>query len=306
MVEDKEGYIWIAIAGNAIARYNPKNEKFKRYPIATGGIINISEFYTALCDSKGNIWFGSTNHGMQKLNKTTDKFEQVKLETSNAHAQWGQIFGIIELPNGNIIASDYGSGIKIYNEKLNLFQPYYLKPNFSPNEIQIIFQDASSNIWFGGRSKLIKYMPSDSITINYDIFSLITNPTNYDNITGLIEDSEGYIWASVYSQGLYRIDMDNKNIEPVNFTYSNSDISERFIIQSILKDKYGVIWIGLFGNGLTKFDPLRKPFNYSKFNLEKIAEGKIVNVSAIAGLQKDKDMLGWDNGKWIIFIQPGK
>ncbi len=290
MVEDKEGYIWIAIAGNAIARYNPKNEKFKRYPIATGGIINISEFYTALCDSKGNIWFGSTNHGMQKLNRTTDKFEQVKLETSNTHAQWGQIYGITELPNGDLIASDYGSGIKIYNEKLNLFQPYYLKPNFSPDEIQIIFQDASANIWYGGRSKLIKYSPSDTTKISYDIFSLIKNPTNYDNITGLIEDSEGYIWASVYSQGLYRIDMENENIEKVNFTYSNSDISERFVIQSILKDKYGVIWIGLFGNGLTRFDPLRKPFNYSKFNLEEVANGGAINVSTIAGLQKDKNL----------------
>ena len=155
MVEDKEGYIWIAIAGNAITRYNPKNEKFERYPIATGGIINISEFYTALCDSKDNIWFGSTNHGMQKLNRATNKFEQVKLDSLNTNSQWGQIFGITELPNGDIIASDYGSGIKIYNEKLNSFQPYCLKPNFSPNEIQIIYQDASGNIWLAGLNKLL-------------------------------------------------------------------------------------------------------------------------------------------------------
>jgi len=290
MVEDKEGYIWIAIAGNAIARYNPKNEKFKRYPIATGGIINISEFYTALCDSKGNIWFGSTNHGMQKLNRTTDMFEQVKLETSNTHAQWGQIFGITELQNGNIIASDYGSGIKIYNEKLNLFLPYYLKSDFSPDEIQTIYQAASGNIWFGGNSKLLDYSPSDSISVSYDIFSMAKNPTNFDNVTGLIEDSEGYIWAGVYSQGLFRIDQKNKHIVKINFGFSDSDISERFIIQTIFKDKYGVIWIGLFGQGLSKFDPLRKPFNYSKFKIEEVAGSGAVNVSTIAGRQKDSEV----------------
>ena len=290
LVEDKEGYLWIAIAGNAIARYNPKNEKFKRYPIATGGIINISEFYTALCDSKGNIWFGSTNHGMQKLNRSTDSFEQVKLETSNTHAQWGQIFGINELPNGDIIASDYGSGIKIYKEKLNVFQPYYLKPNYSPNKIQIIYQDASGSIWFGGNSKLIKYSPFDFTSVSYDIFSLVKNPTNYDNVTGIIEDSEGYFWVGVYSQGLFRIAPENKNIEKINFGLNDSDISERIIVQSILKDKYGVIWIGLFGNGLTKFDPLRRPFNYSKFKLEEVADGRAINVSTIAGLQKDREV----------------
>ena len=300
MVEDKEGYLWIAIAGNAIARYNAKNEKFKRYPIATGGIINISEFYTALCDSKGNIWFGSTNHGMQRLNRNSDKFEQVKLESSNTRAQWGQIFGITELAHGGIVASDYGSGIKIYNEKLNSFQPYYLYPNSSPNEIQIIFQDSSANIWFGGNSKLIKYSPFDSTAISYDVFSQVKNPTNFDNITGLIEDSEGFIWAGVYSQGLYRINKENKNIEKVNFTYINSDVSDRFIIQSILKDKYGVIWIGLFGNGLTKFDPLRKPFNYSKFNLEEVANGEPINVSVIAGAQKDKEIWVGTTSKGIF------
>ncbi|MDB4303424.1 ATP-binding protein [Desulfosarcina sp.] len=288
MAEDKEGYLWIAIAGNAIARYNPKNEKFKRYPIAIGSIINSSEFYTALYDSKGNIWFGSTNHGIQKLNRATDTFEQVKLETANTQVQWGQIFGITELPNGDIIASDYGNGIKKYNEKLNLFQPYYLKPNFSPNEIQIIYQDATGNIWFGGKDKLIKYSPSDSITINYDVFSLVKNPTNYDNVTGIIEDSEGYFWVGVYSQGLFRIDPENQNIDKIDFGLSDSDISERTIINSILKDKYGVIWLGLFGQGLTKFDPLRKPFNYSKF--KEVANGRAINVSAIAGLQKDREV----------------
>lgn len=288
MVEDKEGYIWIAIAGNAIAQYSPKNEKFKRYPIATGGIINISEFYTALCDSKDNIWFGSTNHGMQKLNRTMNKFEQVKLETLNTNVQWGQIFGLIELKNGNIITSDYGSGIKIYNEKLNSFRPYYLKSRFSPSEIQTIYQDASTNIWFGGNSKLIRYTPFDSIIVNYDIFSKFKDPTNFDNITGLVEDSEGNIWAGVYSQGFYRIDQASENYEKINFGFSGSDISGRFIIQSIFKDKYGVIWIGLFGQGLTNFDPLRRPFNFSKF--KEVTSGGAINVSSIAGLHNDKEV----------------
>ena len=73
----------------------------------------------------------------------------------------GQIYCITELKNGNILASDYGSGIKIYNENLNLFQPYYLKTNYSPiQKCQAIFEDVSGNIWFGGMSKLIKYSPS--------------------------------------------------------------------------------------------------------------------------------------------------
>ena len=67
--EDSEGTIWISVFGNVIAKYDPKDESFKRYRIETRSVTNISEFYTALYDSKRNLWFGSSNHGMQKFNK---------------------------------------------------------------------------------------------------------------------------------------------------------------------------------------------------------------------------------------------
>jgi streptogramin lyase len=99
--EDSEGIIWIGVLGNFIAKYDPKNDSFKRYPIETGSITNISEFYSALYDSKGKLWFGSSNHGMQKFNRSKNKFEQVRLDSSNNNAQWGQIYGITQLKNGN-------------------------------------------------------------------------------------------------------------------------------------------------------------------------------------------------------------
>src|SRR3990172_3319918 len=68
ITEDADGFIWVGIFGNVIARFNPKNESFEKYPIETGSVTNISEFYSALFDSRGNLWFGTTNHGIQKFN----------------------------------------------------------------------------------------------------------------------------------------------------------------------------------------------------------------------------------------------
>ena len=288
--EDSEGTIWIGVFGNVIAKYDPKDESFKRYRIETGSVTNISEFYSALYDSKGNLWFGSSNHGMQKFNRSENRFEQVQLDSSNNTAQWGQIYAMTELKNGNILASDYGNGIKIYNEKLNLFQPYYLKTNFSPNEINLIYEDASGNIWFGGRNKLIRYSPQYYSTEDYDVFSLFKNPTSYDNVTGLIQDDEGYLWAGVYSQGLYRIDPKTKTMQNFDYGFDNSDIAERIIIQTIYKDKYGIVWIGTLGGGLTKFDPLREPFNYSKIKSGVVTSSIAGTVNVISASQQDKEI----------------
>ena len=289
--EDSEGIIWIGVFGNVIAKYDPKNDSFKRYPIETGSVTNISEFYTALFDSKGNLWFGSSNHGMQKFNRSKNKFEQVHLDSSDNNAQWGNIYSITEFKNGNILASDYASGIKIYNEKLNLFQPYYLKTNFSPNEIQVIYEDVSGNIWFGGNVKLIKYSPAYYITEDYDVFGPSKNANGSYLVTGIIQDNEGYIWAGVYSRGLYRIDPNTKNIQKFDYGFDNSDISARIIIQIIQKDKYGIIWIATLGGALTKFDPLREPFNYSNLKSEQVTGSGTSSVTVIAGSHQNNEII---------------
>ena len=291
IAEDLNGFLWIGVSGNAIARYNPLNETFKRYSIETGSVTNISEFYSALYDSKGNLWFGSTNHGMQRFNKSKNKFEQVPLDVSNNNAQWGQIYSITELKNGNILASDYGSGIKIYNAKLNLFQPYYLKTNFSPKQVQVVWEDATGNIWIGGVGKLIKYSPSYSTTEEFDMLKLFNNPPYDDDLTGIIQDDEGYLWAVFYWQGIYRIDPANKTIQKFNYGFDNSEVSSRIVTSQIYKDKYGVVWMGTRGEGLTKFDPLREPFNYSKLEMEDLSGSVTSAVTVIAGSKENKKII---------------
>jgi serine phosphatase RsbU (regulator of sigma subunit)/ligand-binding sensor domain-containing protein len=300
ITEDAEGFIWVGVFGNIIAKYDPKNETFKKYRIETGSVSDISYFYSSLLDSKGNVWFGSTNHGMQKFNRSKNKFEQVHLDSNNTNPKWGEIYSIIELKNGNILATDYGSGIKIYNEKLNLFQPYYLKTNFSPNEISVIYEDASGNIWFGGRNQLIKYSPAYYTTEDYDVFSLFKVPTNYDNVTGIMQDDEGYLWVGVYSQGLYRVDAKTKDIRKYDFGAASSDIDERKIIQTLYKDKYRIIWIATWGLGLTKFDPLKEPFNYSKFNSEDISGSITSSVTVIAGSRQNNELIVGTSAKGLF------
>ncbi|MCG6912644.1 hypothetical protein LJE86_01880 [bacterium BMS3Abin03] len=304
IAEDEDGFIWIGVSNNIIAKYDPKNETFRRYHLETAGITKISYSFSAGLDSKENLWFGSTYHGIQKFSKSKNKFEQIHLDTNNKNAQWGNIIGIIELKNGNILAADYANGIKIYNEKLNLFQPYFLNTNFNPNEIQIIYEDASGNIWLGGRNQLIKYSPPSHTTEDFNLFRLIKNPTNYDNITGIIQDNEGYLWASVYSQGLYRINLKTKNIDKINYSNNELNTYGRDVINNLYKDKYGVIWLGIWGKGLIKFDPLREPFNFYKFSTEEIA-GSGANFSTVfAGSPQNKEITIGTSEKGLFTYDP--
>ena len=290
IAEDADGFIWVGVSNNIIAKYDPKNETFQRYHIETAGITTTSYFLSALLDSKGNLWFGTNNYGIQKFNKSKNKFEQVHLDASNENAQWGNVFSLTELKNGNIIAADYANGIKVYNEKLNVFQPYYLKANFSPNEINIIFEDASGDIWFGSNAKVIKYSPEYYTTEEYGVFGPSKDYKGSYQVTGITQDVDGYIWVGSYSRGLYRIDINTKNIQKFDFGSIKSDVSARIIISQIMKDKYGIVWIATWGNGLTKFDPLREPFHYHKFTTTAAASSNSNLSTVIAGLPQNKEI----------------
>lgn len=299
IAEDADGFIWVAVSGNTIAKFDPKDETFSRYPIDTRGFVSLTEFYAALFDSKGNLWFGSTNYGLQRLNRKTDKFEQVHLDSRDTTNRLGQIYCVNELTDGTLLISDYGSGIKIYNEKLDAFQPYYLSANYSPDEINVIYEDASGSIWFGGRTELIQYKPADHTSHNYEVFRLIVSPTMFDNITGIMQDIEGFIWVSVYWQGVFRIDPSTKEIRSFNYSPDDLDIAKRVVWQ-LFRDKYGVIWLGTWGAGLTKFDPLSEPINYSKFKTGDMASSKTNFVTVIEGTQSANVIIAGTSRKGIF------
>ena len=44
IAEDADGFIWIGVSNNIIAKYDPKNETFQSYHIETAGVTNISSF----------------------------------------------------------------------------------------------------------------------------------------------------------------------------------------------------------------------------------------------------------------------
>ena len=80
------------------------------------------------------------------------------------------------------------------------------------------------------------------------------------------------------------------NIQKFNYTNENSSTKGKEIIWRIFKDNYGVIWIGNIGLGLTKFDPLREPFNYSKFKAEEYGSSNTNFTTVISGAHQNKEV----------------
>ncbi len=273
---DKNGNYWFAL-DNSISKYdgatitNYNNLK----------IISKKRFFSVLADSKGNVWFGSSDAGVVKFNGKD--FEEIKIpdEVSNDF-----IGSIAEDKHGNIwFATDHGA-LKFDGEKYTLFKA---KNGLSSNLVLSINTDYEGNVWMGTQQGGANLFSSEAF-VNYTTKDGVIS----NKITCLFQTNDGaYIIGtqsdgiSIFSNGNFShltsvpglsqsniscIAMDNRNnlwvgtadgVFVLKKQNGNFVLSKRIdklnnctlpMVVNIFQDKKGVIWIATFGKGLFKLD----------------------------------------------------
>ncbi len=251
VIEDLDNNIWVACF-NLIGKLDRKTDKFTKYTLDNIPFKSPPRFYDSMLDKEGRIWFALNELGLIRYDENSDQFVNIELDSSNKKTVWGEVHSIKQLRNGLILTSDLSSGIKSYNASTNKFDPYYLKPNYSPDKIFSIFEESSGSIWFTGEGRALKYSPSQYIVKEINLASYSRIKTNYAFHNRIIEDNEGNLWLSVYTHGYFKFDNQLKKIEQYINEPGNINSIPNNIISGSYKDKYGIIWITFFMvNGIT-------------------------------------------------------
>ena len=172
------------------------------------------EVYTIYKDSKGNIWFGTSNFGICRFDgKSLNWMYEEHLTLIEDGGSFG-IRSIIEDKEGKF-----------------WFCNTSYRYNISPEES-------------GGQDKtLINYKREAGI-------SNLKTPEGKDMIyfMSAVEDNNGDMWMATYSQGVWKYD--GKNITRYPVKKGAEDIT----LFSIYKDKQGDLWLGTHEAGAYKFN----------------------------------------------------
>ncbi len=281
ITEDAEDNLWIGTVGN-MSMLDRKSNTFRTFSIDQGSItlsqgINILR---SLLDSKNNFIIGTQGKSAQKWNKNLKRWEiipfmvEVNGVDTLVKRDVNGIFALLELRNGNILASEFSNGIFYYNESSKMFEPFKFAGNDSPTGIVEIFEDRSGKIWFGGKDVFIEYNPK---TFDFEFrndWQRLKGGGGDSYYFNINEREDGTFLMCSFPHGLLKFDPSTKQFEHLKIS---SDLEQRgigkFAANKII-DNFGVYWIGLVDNGILKFDPNRKPFKYYAFNDEKINQGQ--------------------------------
>jgi hypothetical protein len=160
IIQDAEGFLWIATK-NGLNRYDGysfrvfTNDPYNAFTLSGNTIVKLFE------DSKGRIWVGTENSGVNVYDKKTGKFHRILHKPNDPSSLSGNaIRSIEEMPDGRILVSCLDAGFNIISLKKDFFDknssPAITRLTLPNNaEVYAIGKDQQSNIWICGMDKSV-------------------------------------------------------------------------------------------------------------------------------------------------------
>lgn len=251
IAEDNYQHLWVGTFEgiNIVDKRNYSIKPFENKYIRKEWINSI------LNDSKGNIWVGTSNAGVLKIDPLTGKFERYSADKNSVlRLKGNNVTNIYEDKVGRIWISLWKSGLCYIDQNANKIA---FVPNIgSTNNPFRVLQDKDGLYWICTWGDGIFNIKFENNNLSLRPMPLSKNSTKkVDDIVYSItqDDKLGGIWVVTFS-GLILIEKEPDGSFKVLDTGSFFNESTNKLFHEITKDRKGNLWVGSVGEGLYKLD----------------------------------------------------
>ncbi|MGF7230835.1 ligand-binding sensor domain-containing protein, partial [Arachidicoccus sp.] len=221
--EDRKGRIWMGSKTNGIFIATPEKGELAYNVVHFGRSsgqdgLTSNQIYSIAQDKYGNIWLGSFDGGLMKIEETAHGIKDKIFFKNYPRTGFNKIRHLYFDHRGNLWIGTTG-GLVIMEGGSDTVEPQFIsyrklsaeKESLGDNDIQNIYEDSEKRIWLatsggglglaiGGSIKKLKFK-------NYTIKDGLAN----DFIYSMIEDKSGNLWVATenglskfnYSTGIF-------------------------------------------------------------------------------------------------------
>lgn len=301
--EDRTGNLWLAV-GDGVDYFDRNADTFKHYRKNMGN-YPANGTLSGYIDHQDQIWVGTWTEGYHKYNPTTDQFESMPVDPSQANNQQRQnpiltdatIWGFCETRDGQLWIGTHYAGINRFDAKSKSFTKYNQNNNetsLANNIAWACFEDSKGRFWVGTAWGLSLMNRSDETFKNYRPKKGVANQFQSGSVMSIFEDNDGQMWFGT-DLGLYLYREETDDFKEFNSSIGLANDG----IRAITGDLDGNLWLGT-NSGLIKFDPK----TYAVKNYLEHAGQKFSSVNIGAALTSKTGEVIFGSVEGLIIIDP--
>ncbi|WP_216746065.1 hybrid sensor histidine kinase/response regulator transcription factor [Paucihalobacter ruber] len=287
---DKEDNLWIIPSSNIPHKYNVQRDTFLPIP-------ELKDVSCIFQDLQLNLWFGTYQNGLFKLNHDSGEIEQILAPEITS-----KIYAITEDNNGKLWIGCKGKMIsynlisrKITNYKPDLIEEIHFGSIVINSNNDIFAGTFGDGLWVKGvNDEQFKYF-------NDDRFKDLDKLKNI-YVLSLFMDSKNNLWVGTYGSGLFKVNFDESLIRQFTVKKNNPKTIHYNDILSIYEDFSGVLWFGTDGAGVSYYDEYLDKFNY----YTNFLAPEDINIDVVRSVVTDSDGVIWvgTSGKGLTKFNP--
>jgi ligand-binding sensor domain-containing protein/serine phosphatase RsbU (regulator of sigma subunit) len=241
-IQGLSGHRMFFVTDVGISILNTTKHSFETY--SPEGFPHYFQITCLTEDQKGNLWMGTYNGGLYRMDKTTQKFTVYDVRDGLAH-NW--ISSLVADRQGTIWVGTWGGGITKLEPGSGSEQGYKLKVfntrnGLPDNKIRSLVLDREGNLLIGTNENGLSVFKGE-LFVRYGSDSGIKS----EQVWSMVQDAKSVFWMGT-NAGIFFLDsvVNSEN----RASAKSAPFPELNQVRSLKKDKQDNIWIGTWGNGL--------------------------------------------------------
>ncbi|MDX2502123.1 MAG: response regulator [Deltaproteobacteria bacterium] len=224
--------------------------------------------FAIIQDRDGFLWFSSFYNGMLRF----DGSSKWMIREGPAGISNDFVTQLFEDRDGHIWAGT-NHGLNRYDKRTNTITRFFKDPARPESSLagnvfnlssRTIIQDRQGYLWFGTQSGLSRYDPKTARFNNHQHDPGDPHSLSDNDIFGLFEDGDGFIWVATKNQGVNRFDLKTGQFTRFTHDPNDPDSLPDNAIQSIVQDRDGHLWFATREDGLIRRDRASGRFSHFK------------------------------------------
>lgn len=244
MLEDQNGFLWLATSGAAVLRFDKKKEVFLQ-PAGMG----TWTIYDLVFDRNGMIWAGREGGSILKVDPINLQW-QADQRYLNVYAALPHVVvnSLFKDSKNHIWFGSWDKAVYRYNAITNREENFINRKNdplsFGPDEALAFNEDRQGRIWIGGKYfGLYIYDPVNGKFYNYRHDPAREGTLSGDRVNCINIDAAGIVWLGT-NNGFSIYHPANQKLEQEFLPVYDRQDDKPLLIYDFLQDENGLLWIG--------------------------------------------------------------